>query len=87
MNVLKCDKCNKDFILDMKRKIFQVSAIEVLYFKCPHCGERNIGVATDVVIRKQQEKVRKLNKELLKTKKEMSERMFKLKEKLEKEEF
>lgn len=87
MNVLTCDKCGKDFILDMKTKTFPARGIEVLYFDCPHCKERNVAVVTDVLTRKQQEKIRNLNKQLINIKKDMSQRMFKLKQEIEKEEF
>lgn len=87
MNVLTCDKCNKDFILDMKTKTFPARGIEVLYFDCPHCKERNVAVVTDVLTRKQQERIRNLNKQVIKLKQDMQKRMFELKEEIKKEEF
>ncbi|WMJ81963.1 transglycosylase [Clostridium sp. MB40-C1] len=60
-----CNKCNKDFELNIKVKKYP-GGVEETYFKCPHCKERYSSYFTDRNIRIKQGKVRNKYEQLSK---------------------
>lgn len=61
--ILKCDKCNEEFILDdndIKHKLIDYMLVNVTYFECSNCNEKYIVSCEDKYILKEQRRYKKL---------------------------
>lgn len=54
-----CDKCKKEFIIEVKTEKLEGN-IERVYFTCPHCGEDYTSYYTNVLVQIKQRKVKEL---------------------------
>ncbi|APH22607.1 putative phage transglycosylase [Clostridium botulinum] len=54
--MVSCNKCNKDFEIEIKTKYYY--KLEIQYFICPHCGKKYTYAVIDDYIR---EKRKELN--------------------------
>src|SRR5699024_2772292 len=57
MNVVNCDECNKEFVIEMKEKDVG-QGITKIYFSCPHCKEEYLVHYSNVLILKKQKQIR-----------------------------
>lgn len=85
---MKCDKCKKDFIIDIKTEMLKDN-IERVYFCCPHCKAEHTAYYTDILIKKKQQQMKELQRKYSEAAKakdiKRSEKIFKQIRKLQKE--
>lgn len=79
MNMVTCDKCSKDFKIELKEEEVK-DRISKVYFNCPHCNKEYISYYTSVLIKLKQDKIKKIQEEynkIIKIDKERGVKIFK----------
>lgn len=65
MENIKCDKCNKEFSLEVRDiNTKAIDDIQVSYFECKHCNHKYITTCVDNYIIKEQRRYQNIFKEI-----------------------
>jgi len=62
-NIVRCDVCDKQFVIKPQLKKHG-QGIQETYFTCPHCDEHYTAVVTNAEIRKRQREIKQLGDQL-----------------------
>ena len=63
MNIVFCDRCKKNFIIDIETQDLGDNT-ERIYFTCPHCSKEYTSYYTNILIKKKQSKIREIQSDI-----------------------